>query len=87
MQRHPASLYTDPPTPIPSGKKNRFFLRGGKRVLYRGYIPRAESRVSPELRQAFKVTDVQTSGLVNLVLYCQTDLPNVNIRLLINRWS
>ena len=77
-------------TPLPPHslrKKNGFFLRGGKGVLYRGYIPRAESRVSPELRQAFKVTDVRTSGLVDLVLYCQTDLPNANIRLLINRWS
>ena len=86
MQRHPVSLYTDPPPPqFPQEKKNGFFLRGGKGVLYRGYIPRAESRVSPELRLAFKVTDVRTSGLVNLVLYCQTDLPNANIRLLINR--
>ena len=82
-----AFIQTPPPPPIPSGKKNGFFLRGGKGVLYRGYIPRAESRVSPELRQAFKVTDVRTSGLVNLVLYYQTDLPNANIRLLINRWS
>ena len=38
-----ACIQTPPPPPFPQEKKNRFFLRGGKGVLYRGYILRAES--------------------------------------------
>ena len=46
-----------------------------------------EKEAPPELRQAFEVAAAQTSGPVNLALFCQSGLLSASICLLKNRWS